>query len=224
MGIFTRFKDIISSNINAMLDKAEDPEKLIKLMIQEMEETLVELKSSCAGIMADRKMVEREMTHVQKEADHWQERAKLAVDKGRDDLAKQALAEKQDYMERVERLGQDITEYDNIVEKARQDMEALENKLTTAKEKQNILLQRRLRASQSLKAQKEIRQAGSRDAERRFQEFEYRIDKMEAEAGLVNSTKPEENVSLKDEIDQLKNEDSINEELQKLKASSGKKE
>ena len=86
MGIFSRFKDIVSSNLNAMLDKAEDPEKMIRLMIQEMEETLVELKSSCASIMADKKGVERDVHLLNNTVEKWRERAELAVDKGRDDL------------------------------------------------------------------------------------------------------------------------------------------
>mgnify|MGYP003565553663 CR=1 FL=1 len=108
MGIFSRFKDIISSNINAMLDRAEDPEKMIKLIIQEMEETLVELKSSCAGLMADRKMAEREIAGILKRADEWQERAELAVEKDRDDLAKQALIEKQRFLERSQGIQEDV--------------------------------------------------------------------------------------------------------------------
>src|SRR5210317_1339583 len=94
MGIFTRFRDIISSNINAMLDKAEDPEKLIKLMIREIEDTLIELKASCAGVMASEKKVERRLEGVQSREQYWADRAQLAVDKGRDDLAREALVEK----------------------------------------------------------------------------------------------------------------------------------
>src|SRR5215467_12325943 len=94
MGIFTRVSDIISSNINAMLDKAEDPEKLIRLMIQEMEDTLVEIKASCAGVMATKKRVQRELDEVMARAEQWGQRAQLAMNKGREDLAREALVEK----------------------------------------------------------------------------------------------------------------------------------
>ena len=86
MGIFTRFRDIVSSNINAMLDRAEDPEKLIKLMIREMEDTLVEIKASCAGVIANRKKLGRRLVELERRAAYWQEMAGLAVDKNRDDV------------------------------------------------------------------------------------------------------------------------------------------
>mgnify|MGYP000281857468 FL=1 len=94
MGIFTRFRDIVGSNINSMLDRAEDPEKLIKLMIQEMEDTLIELKAACAGVMAESKKVERQLQGIDTRVDYWESKANLAVNKGRDDLAREALIEK----------------------------------------------------------------------------------------------------------------------------------
>ena len=97
MGIFTRFRDIVGSNINSMLDRAEDPEKLIKLMIQEMEDTLIELKTACAGVMAENKKVERQLQGLDKRVDYWESKAGLAVHKGRDDLAREALLEKRRY-------------------------------------------------------------------------------------------------------------------------------
>jgi phage shock protein A len=220
MGIFSRFKDIISSNLNAMLDKAEDPEKLIRLMIQEMEETLVELKSSCAGVMADKKKVERDREALKEEDAKWQQRAELAISKNKEDLAKEALVERNRFRTRIENLESDIKELDKMIEQARKDIEQLEGKLNTAREKQQVLVQRRIRAGQSLKTQNEIRKAGSMDAIRKFQEFEHRIDRMEAEAGLVN-VEPEKG-SLEDEFSRLENEDSINAELKKLKKAAKK--
>ena len=118
MGIFTRFRDIISSNINAMLDKAEDPEKLIKLMIREMEDTLVEIKTACAGVMASGKKLQRQLDRHKERAQYWEEKASLAVSKGRDDLAREALLEKRKFTTSAEALKQDLIEqaYKKMIE------------------------------------------------------------------------------------------------------------
>src|SRR3972149_6455430 len=114
MGIFTRFRDIISSNISAMLDKAEDPEKLIKLMIREMEDTVVEMKVSCAGLMAGAKKSRRQMEEAEGRMRFWAEKASLAVSKGREDLAREALLEKRRFVERTGALGREISQYDGL--------------------------------------------------------------------------------------------------------------
>jgi phage shock protein A len=146
MGIFTRFRDIVSSNINAMLDKAEDPEKLIKLMISEMEDTLVEIKASCAGVMANSKKVQRQLDEVQSREEYWKERAELGVNKGRDDLAREALMEKRRYSDRADAFKKELIECDSLVEQYQDDIRQLEDKLGTAREKQRILVQRHIHA------------------------------------------------------------------------------
>ena len=113
MGIFTRFRDIVSSNINAMLDSAEDPEKLIKLMIREMEDTLIEIKASCAGVMAERKKEQRQLEEIEARAKHWGEKAELAVRKGRDDLAREALLQKRSYMSRKVSFEKEVADLDH---------------------------------------------------------------------------------------------------------------
>ncbi len=219
MGVFTRFKDIVSSNINAMLDRAEDPEKMIRLMIREMEETLVELKASCAGIMADKRKVEREVEHVQERVDIWNQRAVLAVDKGRDDLAKEALIEKTRFSRRTESLQEELYRFDDLVNQAKTDIDTLEDKLNNAKEKQRLLMQRHIRANDRKRAETDIRRASGNDAMRRFEEFEQRIERMEAEASLVN---PTPNRDLDEEFALLEGHEEIEQELQELKKKNAK--
>ncbi len=217
MGIFSRFKDIVSSNINAMLDKAEDPEKMIRLMIQEMEETLVELKSSCAGIMADKKKSQREQSTLEEEVKKWSERAELAVSKGREDLAREALREKHRFLERIGSLKKEMESFDSLITQSRVDIDQIEEKINVAREKQKLLIQRHLRAGYKLKTQKEIRRANSLDAMQRFEEFEQKIDRMEAEANLVNVRKTPQPGSLEEKFSHLESDDTIEQELQNLK-------
>jgi phage shock protein A len=186
MGIFTRFRDIISSNINAMLDRAEDPEKLIKLMIREMEDTLVELKAACAGVIADRKKTGRRLSEVQDRERHWDNRAHLAVRKGRDDLAREALLEKRRFTRMAEGLQGEVAEQDGLINQYHDDIQQLENKLHSAREKQRMLVHRHARAQHARRAKEEIRRAGNHETIAKFEELERRIDRMEAEADLVD--------------------------------------
>jgi len=214
MGIFTRFKDIVSSNINAMLDKAENPEKLIKQMIQEMEDTLVELKASCAGVMANKAGVSRALNRASNQADGWEARAKLAVNKGRDDLAREALVEKRRYLAEIERLTSENDQLDDVVAQYKRDMQELESKLQIARDKHKALIHRHAQAQRRHQTQTTIRKVTNTDAFARFEALEGRIDRMEAEADLVN-VKPKTN--LEDEIASLSVDDELEEELAALK-------
>jgi len=216
MGIFTRFRDIINANINAMLDRAEDPEKLIRLMIREMEDTLVELKASCAGSMAESKKVERLLVEAEDRQRQWEDRATLAVQKGRDDLAREALSERRRYGERLTGLEKDLAECRALTDQYQEDIRQLEERLTSAREKQRMLVQRHVHASRKKQAQKEIQRADSTDAIRRFEAFEQRIDRMEAEADLVNFGRSS---SLEQAFSQLSVDEDIERELQALKSS-----
>jgi len=216
MGIFSRFSDIISSNINAMLDRAEDPEKMIKMMIREMEDTLVEIKSSCASVIAERKKLERQLEEVNSRKNLWTERADLAVSKGRDDLAREALIEKRRFSELSEALHDEIDEHSGLIEQYHRDILELEQKLTTAKEKKRILVQRHKRASSRKRAQSEIRKMDNVETMHRFEDLERRIDSMEAEADLVNYGKKP---TLDEEFESLSADEEIERELAKLKAA-----
>jgi phage shock protein A len=217
MGIFTRFRDIVASNMNGMLDRAEDPEKLIKLMIQEMEDTLIELKSACAGVMAECKKIEARREAVSGRIDYWAAKAELAVSKGRDDLAREALMEKRRFSEAREAVTAAIAEHEALLEQYNADIEQLEEKLKSAYEKQRLLVQRHIHARRKMEAQQDIRHFDSLDTVARFEAFEKQVDRMEAEAGLVN---PARSSDLKTELEKLSLDDEIESELQALKSGA----
>jgi phage shock protein A len=221
MGIFTRFRDIISSNISAMLDKAEDPEKLIKLMIREMEDTLVEIKAACAGAMASSKKVQRQLEALDNRGRYWEEKAEMAVKKGRDDLAREALVEKRRFIRRKEGLENELAEHETLIEQYQDDIRQLEEKLKSARDKQRMLLQRHIHAARKRQAQEEIRRIDSSEALMKFDELENRIERMEAEADLVNYAKKS---SLEEELDRLSVDEEIEKELQALKSPLSKKD
>ncbi len=216
MGIFTRFKDIVNSNINSMLDKAEDPEKMIKLMIHEMEDTLIELKSSCAGVIAGEKKLHRKLQEIVEKRNIWADRANLAVNKGRDDLAREALIEKRRFNEIVDSIDSEIAENKGRNAQYQHDIAEVEENLENAKEKKRLLVQRHRRASGKKRAHQEIRRSDSADTMARFDRLESRIEQMEAEAELVNVKKKPS----RDEIfDELGTDEEIEKELAGLKAA-----
>jgi phage shock protein A len=216
MGIFTRFRDIVGSNINAMLDRAEDPEKLIRLMIREMEDTLVELKSACAGVMAETKKVQRQRDEAAARSRFWAEKAELAVSKGRDDLAREALVEKRRYQQREESLDHELRDHQGLSDQYQDDIRQLEDKLKAAREKQRLLVQRHIHAERKRRAQEEIHRVDSAEAMFKFDELENRIERMEAEADMVNFART---YDLEDRLGRLAVDDDIERELEALKAT-----
>jgi phage shock protein A len=220
MGIFTRFKDIVASNINSMLDNAEDPEKLIKLMIREMEDTLIEIKSSCANTIAGQKKARRFLDEIEEKENFWGQKAELAVQKGKDNLARQALQEKRRYTQRAETLQAEVTELGVMIEQYREDIQELENKLKSAREKQRMLVQRHLRATRKKRVREEIRRADSAEVMQKFEELEQQIERMEAEADLVDYGRSS---TLENQLDALEADDEIEAELNELKSSQSLK-
>lgn len=215
MSIFSRLGDIISSNINAMLDKAENPEKMVKMMIQEMEDTLIDIKANCASTMAAEKRIQRELVAAADMARAWGDKAALAVDRDRSDLAREALLEKRRYVERAEALEREQEEAHGVVVQYQEDIRQIEEKLSGAREKQRVLVQRHQHAQDKKRAQTDIRRYETSDAVHRFNQFEQRIDRMEAEADLVNlARKP----SLEESFTALRQDDEIERELAALVA------
>jgi len=215
MGIFSRFSDIVNSNLNSILDKAEEPEKLVRLMIQEMEDTLVEVRSTAARAIADRKEITRSLSGLDAEARDWQSKAELALDKNREDLAKAALAEKARVSAAADALRLQHKALGEGLDKLNDDIVRLEEKLVDAKTRQQAILARQRTASRRLDARKRLHSARIDDALIRFDQFERRIDDIEAhvEAYDMGGKK-----GLKDEFTELEQEDAVAKELRELKS------
>ena len=217
MGIFTRFGDIVGSNINSMLDRAEDPEKLIKLMIHEMEDTLIELKAACAGVIAEKKRVEQLRAANTSRIKYWDENARLAVDKGRDNLAREALIEKRRFIQRTESLAEESTELETLFAQYQDDIRQLEEKLKSAREKERLLIQRHTHAVRTIRARKQLRRMDNSDTILKFEDLEHRLEYMEAEADLSDFGGKH---NLEDELERLALDEEIDKELKTLKVTS----
>lgn len=215
MGIFTRFSDIVNSNINAILDKAEDPEKIVRLMIQEMEDTLVEVRSAAARSIADKKDLNRKLGSLEGELADWDDKAELAMRKGREDLAKAALVEKSRAASAAEVLKQDYLAVDEGLGKLNEDIARLEAKLEDAKTRQKALLARHKTASSRLAARKKIHDYKIDDAMVRFEAYTRRIDDVEGRVEAYDLGLPKD---LNHEFASLEAEESVNQELDALKA------
>ena len=214
MGIFTRFSDIVNSNINAILDKAEDPEKIIRLMIQEMEDTLVEVRSAAARSIADKKDLNRKIEALDREKTDWEDKAELAMRKGREDLAKAALVEKSRVGSAVDVLKEDYLAVDEGLAKLNEDIALLESKLEDAKARQKALLTRHKTASSRLAARKKIHDYKIDDAMVRFEAYTRRIDDVEGRVEAYDLGLPKD---LNHEFASLEAEELVNEELNALK-------
>ena len=220
MGIFSRFTDIVNSNINAILDKAEDPEKMVRLMIQEMEATLVEVRSAAARAIADKKEISRTVRSLEAEAKDWQEKAELAVDKARDDLAKAALAEKSRVGKIVANMSAQRQAIQEGLDNLNTDIGRLEEKLADAKTRQQAIIARHQTASRRLEVRKKIHDYRIEDALTRFEHFERRMDDLE---GHVESYDLGAKKDLREEFSDLESAETVEREFQELKGRRSEK-
>jgi len=169
MGIFSRMSDIINSNINALLDSAEDPEKMIRLIIQEMEDTLVEVRSSSARVLADRKTAARKHAQVEAEAASWEEKAKLAISKGREDLARAALQEKRAIEQDLEAVASELDAADEHIAQLNDEVNQLQQKLSDAKAKQKAMLMRSQTVQSRMAVKRQVHRSELDDAFNKFE-------------------------------------------------------
>ena len=219
MGIFSRFTDIVNSNINNLLDKAEDPAKMVRLIIQEMEDTLVEVRSSSAKTLADKKELTRQVTRFENEAQQWQEKAELALSKDRDDLARAALIEKKKSSENSQALVQELVNVDEHISKLQDEISQLQDKLADAKARQKAIVMREKTINSRLKVKQNIDSNKVNDALSRFDRYESKIDNIEAQVESYDLGSK----SLADEIAELESDAKVDDELASLKAKMKKK-
>jgi phage shock protein A len=214
MGVFSRFTDIINSNINNLLDKAEDPAKMVRLIIQEMEDTLVEVRSSSAKTLADKKDLARQISRFETDATQWQEKAELALSKDREDLARAALMEKKKCAENAAALTEELSHVDEHIAKLQSEISQLQDKLADAKSRQKAIIMREKTAHSRLKVKKNIDSDRVNDALSRFDRYERKIDDIEAQVESYDMGSK----SLADEIADLASDDKVDDELAQLKA------
>ncbi|MAT93155.1 MAG: phage shock protein PspA [Halioglobus sp.] len=220
MGIFSRMTDIINSNINAMLDQAEEPEKMVRLIIQEMEDTLVEVRSSSARVLADRKAAARRLERVREEADAWEGKARLALAKGREDLARAALQEKGAIEEEVRVVQAELETTDEHIAQLGEEVTQLQQKLDDARAKQKALTMRSKTVESRIKVKRQIQREALDDAFTRFEQFERRMDTLESQLESMDMGR-EVAPDLAAQIRSLEDDERINDELQRLKTEMG---
>ncbi len=215
MGMFSRMTDIVQANINAILDKAEDPQKVIRLIIQEMEETLVEVRSVAARSLADKKHLQRKQDKAQKQLNEWHDKAQLAVEKDREDLARAALVEKSKVQSNLEQYAQEMATIEEAIGKLQEDTGRLQEKLKEARSRQKALDIRQKSATVRLKVKTNAQVERIDDAIAKFEMYERRIDDLESQVDAYDLVTKEHSLSA--EIEQLAIDDNIEKELQALR-------
>lgn len=214
MSIFSRLTDIVNSNLNALLDKAEDPEKMVRLIIQEMEETLVEVRTTSARAIADKKELIRRRDWYAEEAEEWERKAELAVRKKREDLARAALVEKTKALEARDALETESGMLEQTLVKLNDDISALQAKIKDAKARQSAIIMRGKAAQSRLGVRRHLHDVAVDDAMQRFEQYERKMDDLEGQVEAYDLGQR----SLADEIDDLAGSEHIDQELDRLKA------
>jgi phage shock protein A len=219
MSIFSRFTDIVNSNLNALLDKAEDPQKMVRLIIQEMEDTLVEVRSTSAKTIANKKDIAQQIDKLHAQASDWEAKAELAITKDREDLAKAALQERNKCTEAADALTKELDVVESQLSKLQEETTQLQAKLADAKARQKTILLRQSTASSRLDVKKTLDSAKVEDVMGRFEQYERKINDIEAQVDAYDLGQK----SLNDEFAELAADDKINDELAALKARLAKK-
>ncbi len=219
MGIFSRLTDIVNANITALLDRAEDPAKMIRLIIQEMEDTLVDVRSDAARLIADRKEIRRRVGRLTDAADEWTKRAELAVTKEREDLARAALVERSKVADLIALLERDDETLKERMTELDADIGRLQTKLAEAKAKQAGLLARAQTANARFAVREQLYNGRVDNAVARFDQVERKLDEMEGRVEAFDLGGG--SATLANEIASLEASTKIDDDLAKLKAGMG---
>lgn len=214
MGIFSRITEIVNSNINAMLDKAEDPEKMVKLMINEMEDTLTEVKSAAAEVVADKIRLTRVRATETKRREEWEGRATLALEKGREDLAREAVEQRLESDRRIAGIDKRMGEVEGLVAQYQTDINRLEEKLASARNRQRTLIANHQSAMNRRRVEEKIYRINTSGAFAKFENYEHRIDRFQAEAQVMHRA----NTTLEQKFVDLEQGKEVDAELAALKA------
>lgn len=220
MGIFSRTRDIIAANFNELLDKADDPSKMIRMIILEMEETLVEVRASAARTIADQKEMHRHTVKLDKLQADWADKAQLALSKDREDLARAALVERKKAADMGDQLKTEITVLDDALRAYEIDIEKLQTRLREARSRQTAIAARLESAENRVKLRTLLASERVDEAMARFDQLERRVDYAEGRADALSLADGTRNPpSLADEINALAGQDKIDEELEAMKAA-----
>jgi phage shock protein A len=215
MGIFSRLADIMNANINSLLDRAEDPEKMVRLMIQEMEDTLVEVRSQTVRNLADKKELERRLDRLGTAQSDWEEKAEFALSKGREDLAKGALVARAKLGEQRTSLASELTMVQDSLRRHDEDLAKLQAKLEEAKARKKALEMRMQTARDRVRVKRALHDPRVDEALTRYESLERRIDQLEADAEVFEMGAVR---TLEEEFRDLASEFEIGAELEALKA------
>lgn len=215
MNVFRRMSDIISSNVNSALDKMEDPKKMINLMIDKMEETSVSIRASIAEKLAAMTTLERQIRQTEEAAGRWAERAKLALKKENDELAREAVIEKRKLEEQISALNESRSTISSITASLKEQLDQVNAKLAEMKTKRDDLVSRANAAKEKIRNNETLRESESADFARKFEELQARIERWEAEAKVSGKSAAQKTV--RETFEEMETDAAVEAELEKLK-------
>ncbi|PSP00636.1 MAG: phage shock protein A [Cyanobacteria bacterium QS_7_48_42] len=218
MGLLDRVWRVIRSNISSLVGKAEDPEKVLEQAVADMQQDLIKMRQAVAQAIASQKRTERQATQAQSTADEWRRRAQLALNKGDEDLAREALTRRQSYQETAQTLQNQLEQQNGVIDKMKKDMRTLENKISDAKTKKDMYIARARSAEASQKINEQIGNTGTESSMSAFERMEERVMELEASSEATQELATDD---IENRFSALEGGDNVDEELASLKSSQG---